>query len=297
MQVFIMVIDDLYSFALQAFLAPFRLFYREYQHTLEDIPVMESENIELVSDEHVGVVEEEPISSFKKIEEVIKTHESSVSIGGEKNTVMYAGGADIPVYKNPTKEFDAVIATLGYGDMVMVLEQKGRWAHIVYKELNGWALREDLVDRAAHVYPRFVIGEPNNEDDPNAVRVRAIIGDTFGGGKGELPLQAGEYILYRLYRKGLHIEWPDIRPRTPGAWHTILKGKGGVHSGVTPKTGAIMEYMITEDLGHVAFVEAVFPDETINISEANYPDSGIYNERILTRNEWLELKPIFIQVS
>jgi surface antigen len=57
-----------------------------------------------------------------------------------------------------------------------------------------------------------------------------------------------------------------------------------------------MEYMVTEDSGHLAYVESVFPDETLKLSEVGYPDSGIYNERVLTREEWKELKSIFIQV-
>ena len=144
------------------------------------------------------------------------------------------------------------------------------------------------------VYPEFRIGQENSVDHPNTAHVRAILGDTFSIGRSEFPLQAGEYALYRLWKKGIRIEWPTIRPRVPGLWHKILKGTPKIHVGVTPKAGSIMEYMLNNDVGHLAYVEAVFPDNTIAISEVNFPDSGIYNERELTKEEWKELRPVFI---
>jgi surface antigen len=51
------------------------------------------------------------------------------------------------------------------------------------------------------------------------------------------------------------------------------------------------------EVGYLAYVEAVFPDDVITISEANFPDAGIYNERSLTKEEWKDLRPIFIQFS
>jgi hypothetical protein len=190
-----------------------------------------------------------------------------------------------------------MIATISYGEMFMVLEPRGRFFRVLWNGKEGWVLREDLVDRAVNVYPQFVKGEENPVDHSNTAHIRAILGDPFGLSRSEFALQAGEYVLYKLWRKGLRIEWPDIRPRVPGLWHKILKGSEKVHVGVTPRVGSVMEYMLNEDIGHLAYVEAVFPDDTITISEANFPDSGIYNERELKREEWRELKPVFIQVT
>lgn len=308
MQVLFAVIDDLYVFTLRAAVSPIRAFsilYGIASSDRADSTVgakeysgdIQADNEELRDEPVFDVEEISPELSFRSIEDVMARHSTLPEAGQElKNTVMYAGGNEISMYKNPTQEFDSVIGSLSYGDMVMVLAQKGRWANVVHGEQNGWVLRDDLVDRAAYVYPKFVIGEQNIPDDPNTIRVRAIISDMFGGGRGEMPLQAGEYVAYRLLRKGLHISWPNVRPRTPGLWHTILKGVTGIHMGVAPKTGAVMEYILTENMGHVAYVEAVFPDETINISEVNFPEDGIYNERVLTQEEWKELKPVFIQV-
>ena len=58
-----------------------------------------------------------------------------------------------------------------------------------------------------------------------------------------------------------------------------------------------MEYLFENEVGHLTYVEAVFPDTTIAISEVNFPDSGMYNERQLTKEEWKEFKPVFISVA
>lgn len=231
--------------------------------------------------------------TFKKVEEILKEKVLSHA-DAERNTVMYVSGFGTPLYRNPTIEFDGQIATVPYGEMVMMREARGRFFKVTWGNHEGWILREDVVDRAAHVYPEFKIGEENPADSENTAHVRAIIGDTFGLSRSSLPLQSGEYVLYKLWRKGTELAWPGTRPRVPGLWHALLKGREGVHVGVSPKIGSIMEYMMNAETGHVAYVEAVFPDETVTISEANYPDFGIYNERELTKEEWKELKPVFI---
>jgi hypothetical protein len=198
---------------------------------------------------------------------------------------------------NPTKEFDTVTHELPYGTMTMVLEEKGRFARVSVDGMEGWALRDDLLDRAAFVYPEFIVGGENNADDPNTLRLRAVIGDVFHGGEAEFPLQAGEYVYYKLVRKGLKIEWPQVYPRTPGRWHVILKRVPSASIGVIPKVGSIMEYTQANEIGHLAYVEAVFPDESVVLSEANYPDRGMYNERTLTKEEWTAQNPVFIQVA
>jgi hypothetical protein len=213
------------------------------------------------------------------------------------NSIAYIGSTRVPLFFAPTKEFDTVVTTIPYGTMVMVLEEKGRFSRVMVDEKEGWVLRDDLSDRAAYVYPEFVVGEANHADDPNTQRLRAAIGDEFCGTEAEVPLQAGEYVLYKLMRRGKKINWPAVRPRIPGRWHTILKGNPGIHIGIAPKTGSVMECTLENDMGHLAYVEAAFPDERITISEAHYPDDGIYNERTLTKEEWQKLNPIFIEVQ
>ena len=265
----------------------------EHQHISSDIP------------HTTGMSHEEELpQTFKSLQSVLK--EKKVIIEKKEtlvhevvphNTIMYAAGIAVPIYAGPTIEFDTQIGSIPYGEMIMVLEPKGRFLKIVSNGVEGWVVKEDIADRASRIYPEFVVGQENSVDHPNTAHVRAILGDPFGIGHSEFALQAGEYILYKLWRKGIRITWPETRPRVPGLWHNILRGSPRMQMSVTPKVGSVMEYMLNGEIGHLAYVEAVFPDNTIAISEVNYPDSGIYNERELSREAWRELKPVFIQVQ
>jgi len=229
------------------------------------------------------------------LQEEHKTSDT-ILLPASRGSVMYVGSVGVALYKNPAIEYDAQITTLPFGGMVMVGDSKGRFCQVNWKDASGWVLRDDVVDRASSIYPKFVKGVENSVDDANTSYVRTLIKDEFGLARSEFPLQAGEYVLYRLWRRSLRIEWPSARPRVPGIWHSILKGKKGVYMSMIPKVGAIMEYMLNDEVGQLAYVEAVFPDETISISEVNNPDSGIYSERELLKEEWKELRPVFIEI-
>lgn len=245
----------------------------------------------------VEVEENGEVMSSSKIltysEKVIKSDDETLTQG---HTSMYIRGTRVPVFRNPQMKFDAKIAEIPYGEMVTVIASEGGFYHIIWQSVRGWVLCVDIADRADEVYPLFVKGEEQMVDHTNTVRVRALIGDPFGLGRSEFPLQAGEYILYRLWRKGIQPQWPDVRPRVPGVWHKILKGLPKVHIGIVPKSGDVMEYTTEKEVGHLAFVEAVFPDETITISEVNFLGSGMYDERVLIKEEWKELRPLFLSI-
>ena len=250
-----------------------------------------------------------PVPTFRTIDEVLRTKmkpdtaaegsaETEINHSAVvKNMVMYTSSAHVPVYQNPTIEFDTKIASIPYGEMVMMIDVRGRFHKIIWNDVSGWVLKDDVVDKAVKIQPKLIIGEENQSDSPNTVHIRAMISDEFGVGQTDFSLQAGEYVLYKLWEKNHVIEWPKTRPRTPGMWHKILRGVPKVHIGVVPKADAIMEYVHEDSFGHVAYVDAVYPDETISISEANFPDSGKYNERTLTKDEWKELRPVFINIQ
>jgi hypothetical protein len=213
-----------------------------------------------------------------------------------KHSVMYAALPETLLYSNPTVTFDAYIARIPYGALVLMLDVQGRFCKVAWGNTEGWILKDNLADRSSRVYPEFVVGHENGPDHPNTLRVRACIDDEFGLGHSDFWLQAGEYIVYRLLRQSISIAWPPPRPRVPGSWHQLLRGLPGITMRVIPTAGSILEYADESEIGHLAYVEAVFPDGTIAISEANYPDRGIYNERALSKSEWQSLKPIFISV-
>ncbi len=264
---------------------------REVMRSYEKKQIITNEDVS-----HLSVPLDVPVAVPMK-SETVKEEKDIFDVGAQKNTVMYAQGIRVPVYANPTIEFDAQIGEIPFGEMIIVLEPRGRFYRIAWNTLEGWVLRDDVADRAIRVYPQFVVGEENSIDHPNTAHVRAILSDVFGLSKSEFPLQSGEYVLYRLWRKGIHVIWPATRPRVPGSWHRILKGSPQVHIGVIPKVGAVMEYLLSPDVGHLAFVDAIFPDGTITISEAHFPDAGIYNERVLMREEWKDLHPLFLTFS
>lgn len=219
----------------------------------------------------------------------------------QKSTVMYTASPATALYELALG-LGPVLTSLPYGSMVMVLDAKEEWAKVAQGAYVGWVHVDDLEDCAADVYPSFRKGEENGADAVSTTRVRAVIQDEFGAGEAHLPLQAEEYVTYRLLRKGKRIEWPEVRPRTLGVWHTILNDTPNVECRAVPSQGALMEFtMESEDAegvaGHVAFVEAVFPDDTIQISEANWPDRGIYSERVLPLEEWQALNPVFLVVE
>jgi hypothetical protein len=241
--------------------------------------------------------EEVPIT-FKKIGTLLRAREEVKSAAVPlAHEVMYVGSGDAPLYLRPVREFDEVVVRVPYGSMVLAMEEEGRFVRVSYARYTGYMLRDDVADRASFVYPEFVPGEENAYDDPNTLRVRACIRDLFGGGETEYPLQAGEYVTYRLFRKGLSISWAESRPRVPGRWHELLEGAPGIAIDTTPKPGAIMESLLGDDVGHVAYVEAVFPDEVITISETNYPDRGVYSERTLSKEAWGVDGTYFIHVG
>ena len=286
------VIDDVYAHTVGVVLR-----FLGFSLTKESAPVIHLPSSRGASkpEEVVSMVKETPLpQTFRPLSSVMVERAQNTDLS---RTIAYVASARAPLFGTPTKEFDTVVITLPYGSMVMVLEEKGRFSKVSGNGLTGWVLRDDLADRAAHVYPEFVQGEENMGDDPNTLRLRAFIKDEFHGGETESPLQAGEYVLYKLMRKELVINWPPARPRTPGRWHTILRGVPGIYIGIIPKTGSVMECSLENDTGHLAYVEAVFPDERITISQANNPDNGMYSERTLRKEEWQALNPIFIQVS
>lgn len=213
-----------------------------------------------------------------------------------RGSIMYISSIEAPLFGHPTISFDDEIARIPYGSMVCTFKPHGRFFPVTWGTMQGWILQDDVVDTSVTVYPTFSQGAYYTVDNPSTSRIRALLKDPFGLSRSELPLQAGEYVLYRLWRNGKHIAWPDIRPRVPGNWHHILKGLASVYMSLIPKTGSIMEYVDEHEVGYLAYVESVLPDETIMLSEVNNTDCGVYTERTYTKAEWKELRPVFIEV-
>lgn len=211
----------------------------------------------------------------------------------QKNTVVYCAAGGAPLRSSGKTGVDNVIEHVPYGSMLVALHTNDGWVRVFHKGTEGYMELTDLADRAAYVYPKFTIGEENNAHDPNTERLRAMIEDEFSYGEGEFPLQAEEYVAYKLRRHGFVLAWSHVRPRTPGTWSTITEHMSDTEVSNEPRPRSVMEWKDGER-GHVAFVEAVFPDKTVQLSEANWPEDGIYNERVVVKEEWQKLNPSFI---
>jgi len=210
--------------------------------------------------------------------------------------VGYAYSPDTYLYALPTRSFDGVIRHIAYGDSFQLLGTQGKWCNVDHDGVRGWVHRDDITENSIELKPQFVIGEFYDAVHPSTLTLRTFIDDAFHAAPLDLPLQNVDYVSFILKERGRNISWPPVRPRIAGTWKRILKGIPGVHMGVRAKTGAIMEYVLENNTGQVAFVDSVYPDEGITISEVGYTTEGVYSERTLSKEEWKELRPIFIQV-
>lgn len=210
--------------------------------------------------------------------------------------VGYAYSSDTYLYALPTRSFDGVIRHIAYGDSFQLLGTQGKWCNIEHDGVRGWVHRDDITENSIELKPQFVSGEFYEAAHPSTRKLRTFIDDAFHAASLDLPLQNVEYVCFIMKERGRNISWPPVRPRIAGTWQRILKGIPGVHMGVRPKTGAVMEYVHENNTGQVAFVDSVYPDEGITISEVGHTTEGVYSERTLSKEEWKELRPIFIQV-
>ncbi len=215
----------------------------------------------------------------------------------QKNTIVYAARHNVPLLTSPENGPDTTLHVLAYGDMVMMLDAGPQWSYVAAGDKKGYVETSLLARHAGAVYPEFVIGEENGPRAMNTVRLRSVIRDEFSTSHTHAPLTAHEYVYYKLRRRGLHITWPDVRPRTSGSWARILAPLENVAEHTEPSVGDVMEIAPAEGKAHLAYVEKVFNDGSIQISEADWPERGIYNERVLVAEEWRRLNPTFITVS
>jgi hypothetical protein len=290
MRVLLAVIEDLYTFAVYMLFG----WYADRTPT-EPLYLPTPRDQQLLSDTVLR-----PLREQQHEEPPIQFADAGVVVTNglpKKNTIVYCAHERVPVRTTPDAAHDTEITTLSYGDMLMVLDAGEEWSYVAFKNKQGYVPTSALAHTAAEVYPDFEIDAENGPRSTNTVRLRYVIRDEFSASLNQLPLQAHEYVYYKLLRRGVEISWPDIRPRTPGSWTRILSLLDGITVGHMPTVGAIMEYTLPSGKAHLAYVEKVFPDLSIQISEADWPDRGIYNERVLVEEEWRALGATFIECA
>mgnify|MGYP001605568325 CR=1 FL=1 len=219
-------------------------------------------------------------------------------------TLFVNSGIGLNVRSGPDVNSEK-IGTISYGAEVTVLQEQSKWFKIKSSDLQGWVSSVYLTEEkpAAQIervvkedvsgeFPRFQKAVANLANDANTVKLRKIINDEFGGGANGWDLQCTEYVCYKLRQMGIRISWPAERPRHGGRWAGIFERNGLYKVLVEPKAGCAMCFTTgfksdaMNETGHVAFVEQVLEDGSVKISEANWPQPGKYNERVVLVSEW-----------
>ncbi|HEU4677747.1 MAG TPA: hypothetical protein VFS75_03475, partial [Candidatus Paceibacterota bacterium] len=77
---------------------------------------------ETPSEEEAELADDGP-HTFRSIEEILHTERREPAVAA-KNTIMYARSIAVPVFRNPTVEFDSELGVIPYGEMVMMLEPR-----------------------------------------------------------------------------------------------------------------------------------------------------------------------------
>jgi len=252
--------------------------YPRNHHTVLELPAYEWLKPAVANQKPLVKLEDKPMT-------LVPRTESSAIVVNNRAKIFIA----------PALTFDGVLVEVPYGAVVDIFETQNRWFKVSYQEIVGWMLREDLVEELK--VPQFKLGVFYTANSEETISVRRELEDEFFGGLAELPLTAEEYVTYRLKRSGVKIPWGNERPRLSGTWQNLLKGRRGAHLGITPKTGSLMEIIEEATLGHLAYIEAVYPDQSIMISEFGYPELGQYSERTLPKAEWIEWRPVFIEIT
>lgn len=210
--------------------------------------------------------------------------------------VMYVVVNQTVCIVKPQRDFDAVLAKFPYGSAVTVIGYQGNYAKVFLSHHEGWIKKDDLTPHKGEVWPHFTNGVIYKAEDEAVKKLRLLIADTFYTNELDLPLQGGEWIVYRLREQNRLIPWPVTHGRIPGDWRILLKGLPGVHISIIPKTDSIMEWRGDDGIGRLAYVEKMTADQTLTVTIAGYEEPGRFEERVFTEIEWRELRPVFIEV-
>jgi hypothetical protein len=190
-----------------------------------------------------------------------------------------------------------VIGKLAYSSPIHVLGYEGRFARMTLNDKTGWVLKDEITSNKEDIFPELQLAEIYSVNHPDTKKIRKLIVDEFFAEELFLPLQAVEFVSYRLKQAKHEINWPPIRPREPGNWQNILKGRLGIQIGISPKAGSVIEFTKADGSGFLGYTKSVYVDETIIIESVGKVIEGEYRQDLLTKTEWQEWRPIWITIS
>ncbi|KKT77628.1 MAG: hypothetical protein UW75_C0058G0002 [Parcubacteria group bacterium GW2011_GWF2_44_8] len=212
-------------------------------------------------------------------------------------TGVYVSVPEASVFYRPVLTYDGVVRRLPYATGLTVLGFEGRFARVVVGDTTGFVLKDDITEQKKDIFPEFLSEEIYSNNHPDTKKVRTYLKDEFFAEPLYLPLQAVEFVLYRLRFEGRDISWPSERPRLAGRWQTILKGRTGIQIGVMPKASAVMEFLKPDGTGFVGYTKAVHVDDSIVLQGVGRLIEGEYREEIVSKEVWHEWRPVWISVS
>lgn len=200
-------------------------------------------------------------------------------------------------FRKPSDAPDGV-ESMTKGQEVLFID--GPWFRVTKDGKTGWVHADYLSEensaqtQATQQTPSFIKGQHNQFNSSTTIAIRKIIGDEFGGGVNKWDLQCTEYAMFCVKTKcNIDIQWPVKSGRDGGKWADIFEQNKKYTVLAEPKVNCVAcltevrrkDGTLTKE-GHIAFVEEVFPDGSIKISEANWPGNGIYNDRIISKTDW-----------
>jgi len=208
----------------------------------------------------------------------------------------YVVAARTPVSMFPYQGFDTTLSYVSFGDSVTVRSYQGSYAQIMTATGPGWVKKDSLVAQRSTVWPTLTVNDIYQFDSTATQLVRKHVKNAFNTEVLRLPLQSVEYVSYRLLQSRRVVNWGPNRPRVPGVWQQLLKGRSGIHIGVQPLADSVMEYCTDAGEGVLYYVEAVTPDNTVLCSTVGLVVAGQYTSHAFPVSYWRELRPVFIDV-
>lgn len=275
MNTFLAVIQDLWEFVLEQFSFT----------DVVGVAVIERP-VEAVPTPVVGIPKSPAVTS-KRV--ALPLHSAGAGV--------YVVTTEAPVFCRPVLTYDGVLTRLPYATPLTVLGYEGRFARVVVLDTTGFILKDDITEDKKEIFPEFLSEEIYSNNHPDTKKVRTLLKDEFFTTAMYLPLQAVEFVVYRLRIEGRDINWSHERPRLAGRWQNILKGRAGIQIGVMPKTGAVIEFLKPDGSGFVGYTKAVHVDDTIVMQGVGRLIEGEYREEIVTKEVWHEWRPVWISVS
>ena len=284
MKVFLAVVVDLWEFIYELLISNKRISPQSFV-----APLLLSSQQKLLLQEKNDLPPAHH-SFVKSVESISPTMISALPVG-------YIAVIKTGIMAKPLWAFDTQLSEYTYGQKVSVLGYEGRFVHILYQTESAWVLKDAITMNRGDIYSTFVSNNIYLAADSETKKLRQVIRDEFFTAELYLPLQAVEFVAYKLKEQNINIPWGKERPRPAGLWRDLLRGHLGVKIGISPKTGSILEGKLESGLGFIGYVTAVYPGDDISLQSVSQEVEGKYLEEKLSKEEWQALQAVFIQVT